>query len=227
MNIENEIENCEISLKQIKLYDPDPFYVGHFLDGFILSINKIISGIFEDADRDFGLFVSSKMSEKKFLEKAKMKNDENAIKFAKWFSMKFDEEHKKPYPNQIKKVWEFRNNFEKLPEIKIMIRASERYKDDVNQLIKTNLKQEKLRSKEELEIEIRRQLPVFLEIINHKRHERNEPKVDENQVLASTFIQFENGEEMEIGYAAEIYMPVLKRLIEESRKKISELTKNQ
>ena len=30
MNIEEIIEKCEISLKQIKQYDPDPFYVNHF-----------------------------------------------------------------------------------------------------------------------------------------------------------------------------------------------------
>ncbi len=105
-----------------------------------------------------------------------------------------------------------------------MIRTSDRYKDDVYQQIKVNLSHEKLRSKEELDIEIKRQLPIFLEIINHKRDKNNEPKVGENQVIASTFLDFEECENIEIVYAAEIYIPVMKRLIEESRKKIKELT---
>ncbi len=87
-----------------------------------------------------------------------------------------------------------------------------------------NLSHEKLRSKEELDIEIKRQLPIFLEIINHKRDKNNEPKVGKNQVIASTFLDLEECENIEIVYAAEIYIPVMKRLIEESRKKIKELT---
>ena len=143
MNIEEEVEKCEIYLKQIKQYDPDPFYVTHFFNQFILSINNIISGIFEEANIDFGLFVSQQISEQSFNEKAKKKNDENAIKFSTWFSSKFTEEHENPYPNSIKKICDFRKKFEKLPEIKIMIRASDRYKDDINQQIKVNLNQGK------------------------------------------------------------------------------------
>ncbi|MCJ8345691.1 cadherin repeat domain-containing protein, partial [bacterium] len=52
-----------------------------------------------------------------------------------------------------------------------------RYKGDIYQQIKVNLNHGKLRSKEELKIEIKRQTPIFLEIINHKRTENNEPKV--------------------------------------------------
>mgnify|MGYP000315207027 CR=1 FL=1 len=69
MNIEEEIEKCEIYLKQIKQYDPNPYYVKHFFNQFILSINNIISGIFEEANRDFGLFVSQQISEQNFKEK--------------------------------------------------------------------------------------------------------------------------------------------------------------
>jgi len=226
MNIEEAIEKCEISLKQIKQYDPDPFYVNYFFNQFIGSINDIISGIFEEANRDFGLFLTEQISEKNFYQKAKLKNDKNAIKFSEWFSLKYVEEHKNPYPNFMNKICDFKNKFKKLPEIKIMIRASERYKDDINQQIKVNLSQEKLRSKDELGIEIKRQLPIFLEIINHKRQEKNEPGVEENQIVASTFLDIENHENIEIAYAAQIYIPVLKRLVDESRGKIRELSRN-
>ena len=55
MNIEEELTNCEIYSKQIKQYDPDPFYVNYFFTKYINSINNIINGIFEEANMDFGL----------------------------------------------------------------------------------------------------------------------------------------------------------------------------
>jgi len=224
MNIEKTIKNCEIYQKQIKQYEPDPYYVNYFFNEYINSVNDTFNGIFEEGNRDFGLFISEKISQKNFDEKAKMKNDQNAIKFSEWYSIEFKQEHENPYPNFIKKICQFKNKFEKLPKIKIMIRASDRYKDDIYQQIKVNLSREKLRSKEELNIEIRRQLPIFLEIINHKRDKNNEPKVGENQVIASTFLDIEECKDIEIAYAAEIYIPVMRRLVEESRKKIKELT---
>jgi hypothetical protein len=224
MKIEKTIKNCEINLKQIKQYDPDPFYVNYFFNEYINSVNDTFNGIFEEGNRDFGLFISEKISQKKFERKAKMKNDQNAIKFSEWYSLKYNQEHENPYPNFIKKICQFKNKFEKLPKIKIMIRASDRYKDDIYQQIKVNLSHEKLRSKEELEIEIKRQSPIFLEIINHKRSKNNEPKVGKNQVIASTFLDIEEYKDIEVAYAAEIYIPVVKRLVEESRKKMKELT---
>lgn len=225
MNIEEEVEKCEISLKQIKQYDPDPFYVGYFFNRYVGLRNNVITGIFEEADRDFGLFLSDEITEKNFYEKAKLKNDKNAIKFSEWFRSKYAEEHDNAYPNFMNDICNFRNKFKKIPDVRIMIRASNRYKDDINQEIKVPLSNEKLRSKDELEIEIKRQLPIFLEVINHKRREKNEPRVEENQVTASAFCDSENYENIEIVHAAEIYIPVMKRLVEASRKKIKELTK--
>lgn len=225
MNIEEEVEKCEISLKQIKQYDPDPFYVGYFFNRYVGLRNNVITGIFEEADRDFGLFLSDEITEKNFYEKAKLKNDKNAIKFSEWFRSKYAEEHDNAYPNFMDDICNFRNKFKKIPDVRIMIRASSRYKDDINQEIKVPLSNEKLRSKDELEIEIKRQLPIFLEVINHKRREKNEPRVEENQVTASAFCDSENYENIEIVHAAEIYIPVMKRLVEESRKKIKELNK--
>ena len=224
MNVEEAIKNCEIYLKQINQYDPDPYYVNYFFAKFIDSINDTFNIIFEEANRDFGLFISGKISQKKIYEKAKIKNDQKAIKFSEWYLMKFTEEHENPYPNAIKKICQLKEKSGKLPEIKIMIRASDRYKDDINQQIKVNLSNKKLRSKKELGIEIKRQIPIFLEIINHKRSKKNEPKVEENHAIASGFMDIEEHENIEIAYASEIYIPVMKRLVEESRKKIKELT---
>ena len=224
MNIEEEIKNCGIYSKQIKQYDPDPFYVNYFFSKYINSINNIINGIFEEANIDFGLFIKEKISQKEFHEIANMKKDVNALKFSEWFSIKYKKEHENPYPNSMNKICQFKNENESLPEIKIMIRATERYKNDFNQEIKINLRNGKIISKEQLDIEIKRQTPIFLEIINVKRNEKNEPKVTKKKIIASAFVNLEKDDYVEIMYLCQIYTPVIRRLTDESRNKIKELT---
>jgi len=224
MNVEEEIKKCEIYLKQIKQYDPDPFYVSYFFSKYINSINNIINGIFEEANTDFGLFVSGKITQKKFFEKATAKKDSNAIKFSKWFSSKYENEHEKSYPNLMDKIRQFKNKTQSLPQIKIMIRAADRYKNDFNQEIKINLTNGKIASREELDVEIKRQTPRFLEIINAKRKKENEPKINGKKIVPSAFLNIEESDEMEIMYASQIYMSVIRRLIEGSRDKIKELS---
>ena len=224
MNIEEEITKCEIYSKQIKQYDPDPFYVNYFFTKYINSINNIINGIFEEANMDFGLFISEKITQRKFNEKANMKKDENAIKFSKWFSKKNKKEHENPYPNHMNKIRLFKNENESLPKIKIMIRATERYKNDVYQEIKIDLKNGKIISREQLDIEIKRQIPIFLEIINAKRNQNDEAKVTNKKIISSAFVNLEKNNNIEIMYLCQIYTQVIKRLVDESRDKIKELT---
>ena len=224
MNIEEEIKKCEIYSKQIKQYDPDPFYVNYFFNKYINSINNIINGIFEEANIDFGLFIKEKISQKEFHEKANIKKDVNALKFSEWFSIKYKKEHENPYPNSMNKICQFKNENESLPKIKIMIRATERYKNDFNQEIKIDLRNGKIISKEQLDIEIKIQTPIFLETINTKRNEKNEPKVTNKQIISSAFVNLEKDNDVEIMYLCQIYTPVIRRLIDESRDKIKELT---
>ena len=224
MNIEEEIKKCEIYSKQIKQYDPDPFYVNYFFNKYINSINNIINGIFEEANIDFGLFIKEKISQKEFHEKANIKKDVNALKFSEWFSIKYKKEHENPYPNSMNKICQFKNENESLPEIKIMIRATERYKNDFNQEIKIDLRNGKIISKEQLDIEIKIQTPIFLETINTKRNEKDEPKVTKKKIIASAFVNLEKDNDVEIMYLCQIYTPVIRRLIDESRDKIKELT---
>ena len=224
MNIEEEIKKCEIYSKQIKQYDPDPFYINYFFNKYINSINNIINGIFEEANIDFGLFIKEKISQKEFHEKANIKKDVNALKFSEWFSIKYKKEHENPYPNSMNKICQFKNENKSLPKIKIMIRATERYKNDFNQEIKIDLRNEKIISKEQLDIEIKRQTPIFLETINTKRNEKDEPKVTNKKIISSGFINLEKDNDVEIMYLCQIYTPVIRRLIDESRDKIKELT---
>ena len=104
MNIEKIIDDCKIYLKQIKQYDPDPFYVNHFFSKFIDSVNMVMGGIFDEANRDFGLFITEKISYEKFLKKVREKNDERAIKFSEWYIEKFKQEHESPFPSFMNKV---------------------------------------------------------------------------------------------------------------------------
>ena len=223
MNIEEEIKNCGIYLKQIKQYDPDPFYVDYFFNQYINSINNIINGIFEEANTDFGLFVTEKITQKKFLEKATAKKDSNAIKFSKWFSSKYDNEHKNSYPSVMDKICQIKNKNQTLPQIKIMIRATDRCKDDFNQEIKIKLKNGKIISREELDIEMKRQTPGFLVMINAKRKKKEEPGIKGNKIVASAFLDIEKSN-VEIMYVSQIYISVIRRLVDESRDKIKELT---
>ena len=224
MNVEDTIEECKLNLNQIRYFDPDPFYVNYFFNLFIKSVNQVYEKIFEEANVDFGLFVLMGCNKEKFLKKAFIKKDKKALQFVDWFEKKFASLHSSPYPKFIKDVMDFQKKNSKLPKVKIMIRAKQRYSKDVNQEIITKLSNSKLKSKEELEIEIKKNLPIFLEVINNKRKSNNEPKINHNQVIASTFMKINENEEYEIVYASEIYIPILKRFVDDSRLKIKELT---
>lgn len=225
MNFEEKIKECELNLNQIKHYDPDPFYVNYFFQLFLKSVNDVYDGIFEELDKNFGLFVAGKHKEENVYEKALLKKDEKALEFFIWFKEKMEMEHKAPFPRFIKDVLEFQKNFKKLPKIKIMMRSKERYLGDINQEILVNLTNGKLRAKEELEIEMKRNLPIFLQIINHKRTLENKPKINQKQTTVSAFMQIGEKKEFEIYYACKIYIPVLKRILTESEEKIRHLSR--
>ena len=217
------IKDCETYLSKIKQYDPDPYYVDYFFRKYINSIINTYKEILEKANKDFGLFISESVSSENFYEKAKEKNDENALKFAEWYSKKYLEEHKKPYPKIISKLIQNYVNTKSL-KIKIKIRAEDRYKEDTNLEINPGLNQGKLRSKEELKIQTRRQIPIFLQRINHKRIQNYEPMVKEDQTRVSAFVEIDGHSDIEIAHVAEIYIQVMRRLIGESERKIKELT---
>jgi hypothetical protein len=224
MNIEAKIRDCEYNLNQINHFNPDPHYVNYFLGAYIQSVINVYDGIFEEANRDFGLFVSGKCTKEKFEKKAVEKNDLLALNFLSWFKENYENQHDSSYPNFIKKITCFFKENNYLPKINIKLAANQRYKEDVFQLVQVVLTNGKIRSNEELKIEIKRQTPIFLEIINQKRKNKNEPKVHENQVIATTFLEMENYEGIEISQACETYLPVMRRFLDESRNEIKVLT---
>lgn len=123
--------------------------VSYFFNEYIISVRNVLNEILEEASRDLGLFILQNTSKEIFLEKVKMRNDERATKFIEWYVMRLEKEHEGLYPNFIQKVCEFQNKFRRLPKIKIIISASDRYEDDINQQIKVNLSHKRLRSREE------------------------------------------------------------------------------
>lgn len=221
MNIEDLIERCEAEVRQIKKYEPDPYYVSYFFRSYLSLVEKIYCGIFEEADRDFGLF-ASQYSKEKFKEKSILKNDSGALEFVSWYEEKVEGEHVDYYPRFMHSIAGFYSFNKRLPEIKIMIRAKDRYKNDMFHAVPVRLSGGRLSSKEELQIEVNRHIPVFLEVINHKRTENGEPTVSRDDVVASSF--FESFESFEISYAAEVYIQVVRRIVADSREKIRELT---
>jgi len=224
MNIEGKIRDCEYNLKQINNFNPDPYYVNYFFEVFLQCVIDVYDEILEEADRDFGLFISGKCTKEKFERKAIKKNDQQALRFLSWFNENYENEHNSSYPSFIKKIICFYKKYNQLPKITIKILANQRYKDDGYQSIQVGLTKGKIRSKEELQIEIKRQKPVFLEIINQKRKNKNEPKVSKNQIIASAYLEMKN-HEFEISHACEIYIPVMKRFLDESRIEIKRLTR--
>ena len=76
-NIEQEFENCRSTIKQMKQYEPDPYYISYFLKIYSNSINKIFSGIFEEAISDFGLYISEKINQQTFEKQNQTKKDES------------------------------------------------------------------------------------------------------------------------------------------------------
>jgi len=223
MNIEGKIKDCEYNLKQINYFNPDPYYVNYFFKAYLQSVIDVYDEILEEVNSDFGLFISGKCTKEKFERKAIKKNDQQALRFLSWFNENYENEHNSSYPNFIKKIIYFFKESNHLPKITIKIRANPRYKDDVFQTIQVGLTKGKIKSKEELQVEIKRQTPIFLEIINQKRKNKNEPKVSENQIIASAFLEIKN-HQVEISHACEIYLSVMKRLLDESRNEIKRLT---
>ena len=208
----------------MKQYEPDPYYISYFLKIYSNSINKIFSGIFEEAISDFGLYISEKINQQTFEKQNQTKKDEKFQQFLDWYKLQQQKIEQKSSSKFIKEITK-QNQIKKIIKIKIMIRAKQRFLDDIFQEIKINLKNGKLTSKEELRLEILKQTPQFLESINVKRKKNREPRVKQNQVVASTFIEI-NERDFEIVFLAENYFKTITKIIEDSRNKIKELKSN-
>ena len=224
INIEQELENCRDTIKQMKKYEPDPYYINYFLSTYIDSTNKIFSGIFEEAATGFGLFISGKINQQTFEENNQIKKDKVINEFLDWYKLQHRNVDGKLSSKFFKEITRL-NQTKKALKIKIMIRAKQRLLDDIFQEIKIILKNDKLISKEELRLEILKQSPLFLESINSKRKQNREPLVKKNQIIANTFVEIDE-RDFEIIYCSENYLKTTTKIVQDSRKKIKELKPN-
>ena len=90
MFVEEKLKNCSYNLNQIIHFNPDPYYVDYFFRMYIQSVSDFYDGIFEEANRDFGLFISGKSTREKFEKKAIEKGDVLALKFLSWFKENYE-----------------------------------------------------------------------------------------------------------------------------------------
>ena len=112
-----------------------------------------------------------------------------------------------------------------------MMVATDTYRDDpVYEMDMTGLTVGgRLRSRAELDAQVRRRTPVFLEMVNHKRRRYGEPATRAGRVAASAFAVLCGGgargpyTTMSIPHAAEVYVNTVKRMRAESALRIRQL----
>lgn len=194
------IQECIKYAQQIKLHDPDPYYVKYCFAKYLKSVDVAINDIFATADIDFGLFASKPVTRDSFADCIRQKYDKNrdtlASQFLQWYDIQYAGQwHSGTYPYMMRLAHHTFHITEKVPEIKIMLRAKNRYKDDPTCDMNMDglTSNGKLRSKDELSIQLNRYTPIFLDVINYKRSQRGEPRVSEKQVVASAFAIIDTG----------------------------------
>lgn len=253
MNPDEAVQECAACAMQIKRYDPDPHYTGYYFGRYIRAVNLAIDGIFAEADIDFGLFTGGSITQEIFADSLKRRGDQSAAAFLKWYEDRYPEWHSGAYPQMMDVVRRVTNMTGHKVEIEIMIRAADRYKDDpVHHLGAGLTRNGRLRSEMELDVAVRRNTALFVEVINHKRRSRDEPVTDARRLVTSTFAVINApsthessagmstlGAEssgaltrigtppqivMELAYSTEIYIQVIKRIVEESRQEILSIT---
>ncbi len=219
MNTDQHIQECKFRYNQIQLYDPDPMPVSNLLFDFATSTDRVFDSIFEDADTDFGLFTKDKITEHSFRARSLERNDQQALAFCNWFTKNYANEHQMIYPSFIDRARRFIRDNKRSPTIKIMMISRDRYHGDpAQELVGVH---GRIRSKIHIHTAMRHQLPTFLMHINNKRTRAREPKVSDDQVIATTFAEI-GRESMEVIHSIKTYIPLMIKIKDESRVKINE-----
>ncbi len=221
MSLDLLFDECKFNVEQMKRFDPEPLYVHKFLIDFLNLSEKIVEGILEEADRDFGLFVGNKLTLRKFEEKAKEKKEKIALRFASWFKSYYKEEHKLPYPNSIQHARAYLKTNKTLPLPRIKLLSKSRYKGDPSHPIPVPLNNGRLVSRVDLEASVDRNKPFALDIINSKRAKEGQPSVSNKDITSAAFLEISE-KEFEVAYSCQLYLSTLRNLISESRRKIRE-----
>lgn len=227
------VQECRMRARQIRLHNPDPHYTGHHFEQYLRAANAAVDGIFHTAGIDFGLLACmGKPATRDSFEYAireRGRRDALASEFLKWY----DAQHSGPWHSAVytRAVGAARHMIRthgRAPGVRIMISVSDGYADDPSYEVDTAglTSRGRLRSRDEMSVEVRRRLPAFLDMVNDKRRRRGEPAASAGNVGAFCFAVVRHGGKthaVEMARAADVYVQALQRMISESEVRIREL----
>ena len=232
------VQRCAEHAGYIGLHDPDPHYTGHCFAEYLRAADAAVDGIFVAAGADFGLSLGRPATRDSFAQGIRH-GDILASEFLKWYDDQYQHQwHSGTYPHMMMMARDMARATGQAPEIRIMIRAEDRYRDDPIYDIDTTglVSNGRLCSRDGLLARVRYMTPIFLELVNHKRRQKGEPRVSGKGVVASAFAVIHAGGHagkpcapppppspqssppvlMELAYAAEVYVQVIQRMRSES-----------
>ena len=185
-----------------RLHDPDPYYIRYYLVKYMDAADAAIGRIFASAGSSFGVMMRGRAKtrdeyvhclwQREKSNGSSQGTDMLAREFLRWYDAQHAGAWHEGTPAQMMGiVLDARHATGSMPGIKIMIRAKERHKGDPIYEINTRglLSGGKLLSRQELEMRVKRRMPAFLEIINHKRSQNGEPAVKTGDVMPSAFAE--------------------------------------
>ncbi|MCE2498886.1 MAG: hypothetical protein J4F28_07890 [Nitrosopumilaceae archaeon] len=227
------VQECRMRARQIRLHNPDPYYTGHHFEQYLRAANAAVDGIFHTAGIDFGLLpCMGKPATRDSFEAAireRGRRDALASEFLEWY----DAQHSGPWHSAVytRAVGAARRTVRthgRAPGVRIMISASDGYADDPSYEVDTAglTSRGRLRSRDELSVEVRRRLPAFLDMVNDKRRRSGEPAASAKDVGAFCFAVVRHGGKthaVDMARAADVYVQALQRMISESEARIRDL----
>lgn len=229
------MQECRMRARQIRLHDPDPYYAGHHFGQYLRAANAAVDGIFHTAGTDFGLLsCMGKYAARGSFEaaiRARGGRDAAASEFLGWFDAQDSGPwHSAAYTRVVGAARRMVRTHGRAPEVRVMISISDGYADDPSYEVDTaglTSRGGRLRSRDELSVEVRRRLPAFLDMVNDKRRRSGEPAASAGDVGASCFavVRHDGGRThtAEMARAADVYVQTLQRMISESEARIRDL----
>lgn len=225
------VRECLMRARQIRLHDPDPYYAGHHFEQYLRAANAAVDGIFRTAGTDFGLLpCMGKHAARDSFEaaiRARGERDASASEFLEWYDAQDSGPwHSAVYTRAVGAARRMVRIRGRAPGVRVMIGVSDGYADDPSYEVDTaglTSRGGRLRSRDELSVEVRRRLPAFLEMVNDKRRRSGEPGASAGKVVAFCFAVVRHGGETHavgMARAADVYVQTLQRMISESEARI-------
>ena len=228
------MQECRMRARQIRLHNPDPYYAGRHFEQYLRAANAAVDGIFHTAGIDFGLLPCRGTPAARDSFEAAIRGrggrDASASEFLEWFDARHSGTwHSAVYTRAVGAARRMVRAHGRAPGVRILIGVSDGYADDPSYEVDTAglTYRGRLRSRDELSVEVRRRLPAFLDLANDTRRRSGEPAVSAKDVGAFCFavVRHEGGETntVEMAREADVYVQALQRMISESEARIRDL----